>query len=231
MLTCFTLDPALPFLPFPGDSRWQEMCHPSLCHLQAKSEQQLMGQLPKERLTPGHTFGKVGVDYPGPLLIRLGHTRKPTVVKAYVCIFVCMAVKAVHLELVTELTTEAFIASLRRFVSRRDFPSDIYRDHGTNFTGANRAIAELYKFLSKSDFQKSVIDSCSNQGTSFPTFRRALGSSSQEFQETSQKSRWRCQTHLRRVEHWWKHVLIVALLLLWLPLMVKMLRHLLQDIF
>ena len=80
---------------------------------------QLMGQLPKERLTPGHVFSKVGVDYAGPLLIKLGHTRKPTVMKAYVCVFVCMTVKAIHLELVTELTSEAFIAALRRFISRR----------------------------------------------------------------------------------------------------------------
>ena len=64
---------------------------------EAKPQQQLMGQLPKERLTPGHVFSKVGVDYAGPLLIKLGHTRKPTVMKAYVCIFVCMTVKAIHL--------------------------------------------------------------------------------------------------------------------------------------
>ena len=41
--------------------------------------------------------------------------------------------KAAHLELVTELTTEAFIATLRRFISRKGSPSDVFSDHGTNF--------------------------------------------------------------------------------------------------
>ena len=69
-----------------------------------------MGQLPKERLTPECAFSKVRVDYARLLLIKMGHTRKPTVRKAYVCVFVCMAVKAVHLELT--LTMEAFITTL-----------------------------------------------------------------------------------------------------------------------
>ena len=74
----------------------------------AKPEQQQVEQLPKERLTPGYVFSKVGVDYAGPLLIKVGSTRKPTVRKAYVC--VCLY--GCHLELVTELTTEAFLATL-----------------------------------------------------------------------------------------------------------------------
>ena len=102
----------------------------------AKPEQQQVGQLPKERLTPGCVFSEVGVDYAGSLLIKVGPTRKPTVRKAYVCVFVCMAVKAVHLELVMELTTEAFLATLRYFTSRRGCPTDIISDHGTNFHGA-----------------------------------------------------------------------------------------------
>ena len=41
-----------------------------------------MGQLPKERLAPGSVFDQVGVDYAGPVLIKYGHVRKPTIVKA-----------------------------------------------------------------------------------------------------------------------------------------------------
>ena len=47
---------------------------------------QLMGQLPKERLAPGSVFDQVGVDYAGPVLIKYGHVRKPTIVKAWICI-------------------------------------------------------------------------------------------------------------------------------------------------
>ena len=58
---------------------------------------------------PHHIFYEVGVDYAGPLLLKVGNIRKPTVVKVYLCIFVSMAVKAVHLEAIADLTTEAFL--------------------------------------------------------------------------------------------------------------------------
>jgi len=118
----------------------------------------MLGQLPIERLTPGPVFDKVGVDYAGPLLIKYGHVRKPTIVKSYICVFVSLTVKAVHLELVSDLTTDAFIACLRRFISRRGIPSLIWSDHGTNFIGAARELKDLYKFLHSNQTQASVTD-------------------------------------------------------------------------
>ena len=76
-----------------------------------------MGQLPKECVTPDSIFDRVGIDYAGPVLIKLAHVRKPTIVKAYVCVFVALSVKAVHLELVSDLTSEAFLACLRCFIA------------------------------------------------------------------------------------------------------------------
>ena len=96
----------------------------------------MLGQLPTERLTPGLVFDHVGVDDAGPVYIKYGFVRKPTVVKAYICVFVSLSVKAVLLELVSNLTTEVFIATLRCFIARRGRPSTIWSDHGTNFVGA-----------------------------------------------------------------------------------------------
>ena len=121
------------------------------------------GQLPPERVTPDLVFNNVGLDYAGPLLLKLGSTRKPKVVKAYVCIFVSLSVKAVHLELVSDLTTEAFIACLRRFVSRRGKPVVLWSDHGKNFVGANRELAELASFLELSKTQQTISEFCSTQ--------------------------------------------------------------------
>ena len=67
--------------------------------------------------------------------------------KAYVCVFVSLSVKAVHLEPVTGLTSDTFKVCLRRFISRREKPSLIFSDHGTNFVGAKRELQELVKFL------------------------------------------------------------------------------------
>ena len=120
-----------------------------------------MGQLPIERVTPNLVFDKVGVDYAGPVHIKYGSIRKPTVIKAYICVFVSMSVKAVHLELlVSDLTSEAFIACLRRFISRRGKPSLIWSDHGTNFVGAAREIRE---FLGTQKSQTTISEFCSSQ--------------------------------------------------------------------
>lgn len=124
---------------------------------------QMVGQLPKERVIPGHVFDHVGVDYAGPLQLKLGKVRRPTIVKVYVCIFVSMSVKAVHLEPVTDLTTEAFISSLKRFVARRGLPTVIHSDNGTNFVGANHELERWYSFLQKEDTQIDINNFCSTK--------------------------------------------------------------------
>ena len=83
---------------------------------------QIMGQLPLERVTPGIIFEQVGVDYAGPVYIKLGRVRKPTIVKSYIGVFVAFSIKAVHLELISDLASDAFIAALRRFIARRGKP-------------------------------------------------------------------------------------------------------------
>ena len=103
------------------------------------------------------------MDYAGPIAVKYGPVRRPTVIKAYICIFVSLTVKAVHLESVSDLTTEAFIASLRRFIARRGKPSLIWSDHGTNFVGAARELKEFNDFLSLQKTQGTISDFCFSQ--------------------------------------------------------------------
>ncbi|XP_018358210.1 PREDICTED: uncharacterized protein LOC108758001 [Trachymyrmex cornetzi] len=69
-----------------------------------------MGDLPKERVT-GYIrpFAISGVDYAGPIFIRESRRRgrHPTF-KAYIALFICLNTRAIHLELVTDLTTKRF---------------------------------------------------------------------------------------------------------------------------
>ena len=129
----------------------------------AKPQEQLMGQLPAERVTPDLIFNRVGVDYAGPLQLKLGSVRKPTIVNSYVCVFVSLSVRAVHLELVSDLTTDSFIACLRRFISRRGKPTLICSDHGTNFVGAANELKELVDFLKSQQVQGDISAFCSVQ--------------------------------------------------------------------
>ena len=161
----------------------------------AKPHNQLMGQLPTERVTPGAVFENVGVDYAGPFQIKYGPVRKPTIIKAYVCLFVSLSVKAVHLETVSDLTTEAFVASLRRFIARRGKPSCIWSDHGTNFVGAAREMKELLEFVKHQKNQETISDFCSSQGISWkfiPEHAPHFGG----LWESAVKS---MKTHLRRI--------------------------------
>ena len=139
-----------------------------------KPQNQMLGQLPPERVTPGSVFENVGVDdmpsgvvYVGPFYIKYGSVRKPTIVKSYACIFVSLSVKAVHLESVSDLTTDAFITTLRRFIARRGTPSRIWSDHGTNFVGASRELRKLSEFLESLTTQGNISSFCSTQGISW----------------------------------------------------------------
>ena len=116
-----------------------------------KLQTQLMGELPSYRVTPTSPFSHTGMDFAGPITLKLGHTRRPVKIDAYVCIFICMTFKAVHLEVVSDLTTSAFKAALHRFTSRRNCPSHLYSDNGSNFIGARNELRQLYKFLKQQE--------------------------------------------------------------------------------
>lgn len=111
----------------------------------------VMGSLPKNRISFKRPFFKTGVDFCGRFFIKEKRHRNRNKVKIYVAVFVCLATKAIRLEIVEDLTTEAFLACLRRFISLRGKPSDIYSDNATNFTGAKKAIDELHAFVSCKD--------------------------------------------------------------------------------
>ena len=119
-----------------------------------------MGDLPRFRITPGRTFQHTGTDFMGPLEIRESLKRKASVSKVWVCLFVCMRTKALHIEAVTGLSTEAFLACLSRFISRRGLPEEIFSDCGTNYRGAARQLQEFYQWFLKDEHQNKFLQFC-----------------------------------------------------------------------
>lgn len=112
---------------------------------EGKTGTQLMGQLPLARSTPSRPFKFSGVDYAGPIQIRTAKGRGHQSHKGYICLFVCMSSRAIHLEVVSSLTTEGFLQAFKRFVSRRGYCTEIWSDNGTNFTGAANELKKLFK--------------------------------------------------------------------------------------
>ncbi|XP_016659690.1 uncharacterized protein LOC107883680 [Acyrthosiphon pisum] len=104
----------------------------------------LMAPLPSVRVTIARPFANSGVDLCGPIFVRSG-LRKISPTKSYICVFICMVTRAIHLELVSSLSTEDFLAALSRFMSRRGQCMDLHSDNGTNFVGADRTLKTYFK--------------------------------------------------------------------------------------
>lgn len=126
-----------------------------------KVASQLMGSLPAPRVTPSRPFTHTGVDYAGPFSFKNPIGRAPKVYKGYMCVFICFATKAVHLEAVSSLSTEGFLAALRRFVSRRGLVRHMHSDCGTNFIGADK---ELKRFMTNHNTNDSISADLASHG-------------------------------------------------------------------
>ncbi|XP_018367943.1 PREDICTED: uncharacterized protein LOC108764289 [Trachymyrmex cornetzi] len=128
-----------------------------------KRAQQLMGQLPPERITPSRPFTHTGVDYASPFVIKTWKGKNAKTYKAYIALFVCYATSAIHLELVTDYTADRFIAAFKRFTARRGICSTLYSDYGTNFKGADAELQRLFTLATQESNKLATL--LSNDGT------------------------------------------------------------------
>lgn len=135
--------------------------------LKAKAASQLMGSLPAQRVRMSRPFEKVGIDYAGYFNIKLARVRKPLILKAYILIFVCFVTKAIHVELASDLTTGTFLNCFKRFIARRNKPSQVFCDNAATFKGANSKLHDLYKLQSSTYHQSAVTRFSADQGISF----------------------------------------------------------------
>ncbi|KMQ88063.1 hypothetical protein RF55_12507, partial [Lasius niger] len=111
--------------------------------------QQLMGQLPTARVAQARPFYNTGLDYAGPLTLKTWRGRAARTYKGYLAIFVCLATSAIHIEVVTDYTTDAFIAVYKRFTGRRGICVTLQSDCGTNFVGADAELRRQFKSSSE----------------------------------------------------------------------------------
>jgi len=117
-----------------------------------------MDELPSTRVQSSRSFLSTGVDYAGPISLTLGPPRSKTITKCYIAILVCFVTKAVHIEVVTSLSTEVILAALRRFIARRGKPRTICSDNGTNIHGAANELHAVYKMLQFTSQMATVQD-------------------------------------------------------------------------
>ena len=118
---------------------------------------------PRERVAQSFPFEYTGLDYLGPFYIQV-YTREsnqPTSKKVWVCLFTCLAVRAMHLELIEDLSAQEFLLGLRRFIARRGTPRQIVSDNAKQFKTASTV---LNKAWSEALTSSEVQDYAVNQG-------------------------------------------------------------------
>ncbi|XP_061169198.1 uncharacterized protein LOC133178524 [Saccostrea echinata] len=118
--------------------------------LRGKLGWQQMACLPEDRVTPSPPFSYVGVDTFGPWAIVHRRTRGSSAnQKRWALLFTCMVTRAVHIEVIEELSSAAFINALRRFVAIRGPVIQFRSDRGTNFIGATQDLSINAEFVEK----------------------------------------------------------------------------------
>lgn len=132
----------------------------------ADQTNQLMGSLPAVRVTPARPFSRSGVDYAGPISLRTTKGRGHRAYKGYICLFICMVTKAIHLEVVSDLSSRGFLEAFKRFVARRGHCYELYSDNGTNFVGAAKELKELFD-IEKSTQAQEISESLASQCTTW----------------------------------------------------------------
>lgn len=172
----------------------------------ANTPQPLMGDLPRGRVTPARPFLRTGVDYAGPIFIRTTKERGQRAHKAFIVVFVCLCSRTVHLDVVSDYSSDAFLAAFRRFVSRRGLCKEMYSDCGTNFVGADRELREFFR-ASSSDGRR-ISQEIAKEGISWcfnsPAAPHFGGLWEAAVKSTKYHLRWgdrRDNTHLRRDEY------------------------------
>ena len=106
--------------------------------MQAPACNQEAPDLPEERVKKHYPFEVTGIDFAGPVYVS------DTRVKHYICLYTCMTVRAVHLEVTSSLNCQEFMKSFRRFTARRGMPRTVYSDNAKTFVKASEQIKTFY---------------------------------------------------------------------------------------
>ena len=99
-----------------------------------------MSPLQSCRVNETSPFTVTGVDFTGALYVKSGNSEN----KVYICLFTCAVTRAVHLELVPDLTAYSFILSFRKFCARRSYPQHMISDNASTFMSSWKVINALF---------------------------------------------------------------------------------------
>ena len=97
--------------------------------------------LPEFRVSEAPPFSRIGIDFAGPLYVK---DKSNVMQKHYIALFTCFVTRAIHLELVEDLSTSTFIRSFRRFTARRGTLSLVNGDNAKTFKAAEEFLDKIF---------------------------------------------------------------------------------------
>lgn len=137
------------------------------CRIRGRTSGQIMGNLPSVRVTGYRPFYRSGIDYAGPINVKVptNNVRKYEVTKGYIAVFICLATKCIHLEVASDQSSEKFLEAFKRFSSRRGVPRELRSDNGSNFVGCKNELARLWEMLTDQVENDLIKKSLAQDGT------------------------------------------------------------------
>ncbi|GFT54929.1 integrase catalytic domain-containing protein, partial [Nephila pilipes] len=116
----------------------------------AKCGKQIEASLPSETVVPSAPFTTIGIYFAGPVYIRF----LKSIDTAYIVLFTCVTTRALHTELVLNLTTDKFLLALQQFTGQTRLTHTIYTDNGTTFHATIKELVLLWQALSSAKIQQ-----------------------------------------------------------------------------
>ena len=114
-----------------------------------------MAPYPRSRIEESPPFTYTGLDYVGPLYVKVSQPSAPR--KVWLCLFTCLAVRAIHLEVVHDMTAEQFLLCLRRFLATRGKPKQIISDNASQFKVVKSTVEDAWELSTTSPDTQSYL--------------------------------------------------------------------------
>ena len=130
--------------------------------LNACTQEQLMSELPKERVQWGKPFLHTGIDYAGPFEVMIhGASSERERKKVWVAIFVCLKTRAMHIDVVSDQSSMAFVECYERFIARRGRCEKMFSDNGGVFVKTDKELRKALEYW----ITKVTLDHMHSKGT------------------------------------------------------------------
>ena len=135
-------------------TEWEKECAACI-RRKAKCAKQIMAPLLLNQLKLLlRAFTRTAVDFGGPFVTIQGRGRQRQ--KCYLCLFTCLASRAVHLRIAFGLDTDLSLRAFSRMCNKRGVPEEMISDNSTNFVGANQELQELTNKMCQNSKLKKV---------------------------------------------------------------------------